>query len=78
MGLNCFIILKEVMDGGDREYACEQSVLRAVGIYYCSSVFIKSDNKAVTLSEGCVYTRLDFYVSLLFHWFQKVKTPKPY
>lgn len=64
-------------DGWNRPGICVRAsrLPRAVCIYYYSSVFIKSDNKAVTRAEDCVYTRLDFYVSVLFHWFQKVKTP---
>ena len=33
----------------------EQRVLRAISIYYYSLLFIKSDNKAVTLAEDYVY-----------------------
>lgn len=55
-----------------------QSVLRAISIYYHSLLFIKSDNKAITLGEDCFIFGFDFMSVSCYSGFLEVKTPKGY
>lgn len=70
MGLNCFIILKEVMDGWEGHERVEQG---AEGDRYLLLLimFIKSDNKAITLAKDCVYTWFDFMSGSYYRGFGK-------
>lgn len=48
-----------------------QSVLRAISIYYHSLLFIKSDNKTITLGEDCFIFGFDFMSVSCYSGFRK-------
>lgn len=65
MGLNCFIILKEVMDGSEREYVYKAECGEGDRYDY-SLLFVKSDNKAATLAQTVfIYLGLSLCQSLI-------------